>query len=157
MPEEGCIPFRGCPTKNKDNKLRKNIRKSWRKSVYFSVEQRNILRRPWYQSSNTKKWCTSGDRNGRLFFMVTGGMTKRNQLYRRKNDVTLEILGETGAVWCWGKMGDIVAFPLLEVNNMLGQAKYSWCFSKQEDELLHVSGSCALQCCTGAALHCVVY
>lgn len=50
---------------------------------------------------------------------------KRNQLYCRKNDVTLEILGENGAVRYWGKMGDIVAFPLLEINNMLGQANYS--------------------------------
>jgi len=41
-----------------------------------------------------RRWCRRGDRSGKLFFMATGGMMKRNQLYCRKNDATLQMLGE---------------------------------------------------------------
>lgn len=38
----------------------KSVRKSWRNSIYFGVEERNILRRPWCQSFNTKNGVKEG-------------------------------------------------------------------------------------------------
>lgn len=64
MPEERCIQTRDCLRKNKDSKkLRKkhkSVRKSWRNTIYFSLEERNILRMPWFQSFNTKSGVKEG-------------------------------------------------------------------------------------------------
>ena len=161
MPEKTCIQTRDCPRKNKDNKkLRKkdkSVRKSWRNSIYFSVEERNILRRPWYQSSNTEGGAEEGTG------VVSCSLWPLGEWWREINFTAEKMMQHCR---CWGKTEwlDVGGRWRILRNSLywrlvtywVGQSIVDPAQSKRINCFTYIV-SVLYNAITGAALHCIVY